>query len=360
MSKNYYEILGIDKKANKEEIKKAFRKLAHKYHPDKKGGDEEKFKEINEAYGILSDDKKRAEYDTYGRVFSTGGPQDNTGSGFGANPFGGQGFDGFNAGDFEGFDLGEIFGDFFGGGQRSSRRGRDISIDVEITFKESVFGIQRRILINKTTLCEKCKGSGAKSESDIITCSDCNGQGRIREVKKSFIGTFSVNSVCSRCQGKGKIPKNKCSSCGGVGLVKKEQEIAINIPAGIENGEMIRLGGEGEVTLGGTAGDLYVKIHVKKDPRFRKEGNDIVTDLNIKLTDALLGGEYNLETLDGNIKIKIPENASFGEILRIKEKGVHIDKNRRGNLLIKINIELPKKLSREARKKIEDLRKEGI
>lgn len=359
--KNYYEILGVDKKASKEEIKKAFRKLAHEYHPDKKSGSEEKFKEINEAYSILSDDKRRAEYDSYGRVFNNGaqaggfsgtGPFDFNWAGSGAEGFGGQ--------PFEGFDLGDIFGEFFGGGGQKNKRGRDISIDLEISFKESVFGTSRKVLIQKNSFCDLCAGSGAKKGTELNTCSVCNGQGKIREVKKSLIGSFSVNRTCDKCNGKGKIPKEKCKNCMGLGILRKSQEINIMIPAGIENGEMIRLSGEGEAASGGSSGDLYVKIYVKQDKNFKKEGNNLITDLNIKLSDALLGSEYNVETLDGNLKVKIPENISFGEILRVKGRGVPIGKNQRGDLYIKINIVLPKKLSRNAKKIIEDLKREGI
>jgi len=362
MSKSYYEILGVEKGADKEEIKKAFRKLAHKFHPDKKEGDEAKFKEINEAYSVLSDDKKRAEYDSYGRVFSTGTGDQNGAGGFaGGSPFEWGDFGGgFEGGDFDGFNIGDIFGDLFRGSRAKTRRGRDISIDLELSFKESVFGTQRKILIHKTATCDACSGTGAKAGVELITCKTCNGQGQIREVKKSFIGNFSVNRTCDKCHGKGKIPKEKCQKCSGLGIVKKEQEISINVPGGVESGEVIRLVGEGEAVSGGTSGDLYVKVYVKKDSQFRKERNNIITDLNIKLTDALLGGEYNLETLDGNLKIKIPENITFGETLRVKGKGVIYEKNHRGDLLIKINIELPKKLSKDAKKILENLRQEGI
>jgi molecular chaperone DnaJ len=355
MAKDYYTILGIERSASKDEIKKAFRKLAHKYHPDKSGGSEEKFKEINEAYTILSDDKKKAEYDSYGRTFSTGG------EGQGGFGFDGENFrwGGFEEG-FNGFDIGDIFGDIFGGGGRKQRRGRDISIDIEIPFKDSIFGSQRKVLIQKASTCNECQGSGAKVGTETLTCKTCNGQGKIREEKKSLIGSFSINRLCDHCAGRGTVPKEKCKTCLGLGIVRKQEEISVNIPAGIENGEMIRLAGKGEAVARGATADLYVKVHVKGETRFQKEGSNITTTLNVKLTDALLGGEYTLETLDGMVKIKVPENISFGEILRIKGKGVPIDKNQRGDLLIKINIELPQKLSRSAKKILGDLRKEGI
>jgi len=367
MPKNYYEILGITKGADKEEIKKAFRKLAHKYHPDKKGGDAEKFKEISEAYGILSDDKKRAEYDTYGRVFSDGSGGPGGPGGFNGD-FGGfdfsqftQGFGGQNGFSAE-FDLGDIFGDFFGGGngRQRARRGRDISIDIEIPFKESIFGTERNILLTKNSVCERCTGNGAEPGSSLKTCGTCNGKGKIHETKRSFIGTFSNVRPCNTCHGSGQIPEKKCSTCHGMGVLKRESEISVKIPSGINDGEMIRLSGAGEAIPGGAPGDLYIKIHVKPDPNFRKEGSNLVMDLHVKLSTALLGGEYTVKTLDGDIQVKVPENVSFNEILRIRGKGVPTDKNHRGDLLIKLHIDLPTKLSKEAKKLIESLRHEGI
>ncbi len=365
MSKDYYEILGVKKGADKEEIKKAFRNLAHKYHPDKKGGDEQKFKEVNEAYSVLSDDKRRADYDSYGKTWNGDGGFQGAG-GFNPSDFGFD-FSGFqnmggNAGGGEGFnfDLGDIFGDFFGGGRERVKRGRDISIDIELSFSESIFGTERKILLNKTSVCEVCGGSGASKGSEEITCKTCNGKGKIRETKRSFLGSFSSVRTCETCGGKGKVPKEKCSFCHGLGVKRKESEITVKIPYGIDDGEMIRLGGAGEAVANGTPGDLYVKVHVKRHQIWRKEGSDLVTDLKIKLSTALLGGEYPLQTLDGEIKVKIPEGASWGEILRIRGKGVPIDKNHRGDLLIKLNIELPNRLSREAKRLIEELKKEGI
>ncbi len=358
MAKDYYQTLGIDKKASKEDIKKAFRSLAHKYHPDKKTGDAEKFKEINEAYSILSDDQKRAQYDQFGSA----GP--NMG-GFGGGAGGFDGFDfsqftqGANGG-FE-FDFGDIFGDVFGGGgRRQPKRGRDISVDIEISFEESVFGVERTILLNKVSKCDTCSGTGAEKGTEQVTCEKCNGKGTIREVKRTFFGQFETTGVCENCNGKGKVPKVKCHTCHGHGILKKESEIKVKIPSGIENGEMIRLSGGGEAVSAGQNGDLYIKIHVKKHPVFRKDGVNLTMDLNIKLSTALLGGEETINTLDGAIKVKIPEGVSHGEILRIKSKGVPVERNGRGDILIKINIELPKKLSKEARKAIEGLRKEGF
>lgn len=351
MAKDYYKILGVEKGASAEDIKKAFRKLAHKHHPDK-GGDEAKFKEANEAYQILSDEKKRAEYDTYGQV----------GGGFsGAQQGGFSGFEGFGNQGFDGVDLNDIFGDFFGGGrQQQVRRGHDISVDIELTFAESIFGVERKIRITKISRCDVCGGTGGKPGSATKKCSDCNGQGRVQETKRSFLGTISQVRECSTCAGTGKIPEEKCTACKGRGVARKEEEIAIKVPAGIQSGEMVRLTGAGEAILNGKSGDLYVKIHIAPHPIFRREGSNISMNLIVKLSDALLGSNYEIETLDGTITVKIPKGVSSGEVLRVREKGVPIDSKRRGDLLIRLEIKTPTKLSRSAEKLIEELRKEGI
>lgn len=359
MKKDYYEILGVEKGANQEEIKKAFRKLAHKYHPDKGGGDADKFKEASEAYSVLSDEKKRAEYDTYGKSWNGGTSQ---GGGFGFGDFDFSDFAGQTGqGGFQDFDLGDIFGDIFGGGRREkTKRGRDISIDLAISFSESVFGVERKILITKTSICNECKGSGAKTGSETVTCNACNGKGKIHETKRSIFGTFSTQKECASCHGTGKIPREKCHKCKGAGVARGEEEIVVKIPAGVDNGEMVRLGGAGEAVRGGTSGDLYIKLHVEKHPTFRKEGSNLLMDLNVKLTQALLGGETTIKTLDGDLIIKIPEGVSHGEILRVRGKGVPTGRNSRGDIMIKINIQIPTKLSKNAKKIVEDLKKEGV
>ena len=352
-------MLGVEKSASKDEIKKAFHRLAHKYHPDKKGGDEKKFKEINEAYQILSDDKKRAEYDSYGRVFS------GAGGGQGQDY---QGFSGFDPGAFRDFDfgnmgnIGDIFSEFFTGGGmgESERRGRDISIELAIPLKESIFGTERRVLITKTGICKSCSGSGAKLGTDTKKCSTCNGQGKIHENKRSFIGTFTSVRICPECYGGGNVPSHPCDSCRGKGVGRAQEEITIRIPSEIKNGEIIRLSQMGEAVQGGVSGDLYVKIGVMADSIFTRDGNNILMNLNVKLTDALLGGEYAVHALDGDLKVKIPEGISPNEVLRIKGKGVPTGKNTRGDLLIKINIKLPSSPSKKVRQIIEELKKEGI
>jgi molecular chaperone DnaJ len=365
MAKDYYETLGIDKKASKDDVKKAFRTLAHKYHPDKKTGDDAKFKEINEAYSILSDDGKRAQYDQFGSTGPSSGFGGGQGGGFGGAGFGDFDFSQFTqggqGGNFE-FDFGDIFGSAFGGGntRRQAKRGRDISIDIELTFEESIFGVERTVLLNKVSKCDHCSGTGAEKGSEMSTCSTCNGNGQVREVKRTFFGQFETTATCEVCHGSGKVPKVKCSVCHGHGVLKKESEIKVKIPAGIDSGEMVRLTGGGEAISGGQTGDLYIKIHVKKHPLFKKDGQNLVMDLKVKLTDALLGGEMNLETLDGSLNLKIPEGVTHGEILRVKGKGVPNDRGSRGDILIRVSVTMPKKLSKEAKKAIETLKEEGV
>ncbi len=358
--RDYYEVLGVDKKASKDDIKKAFHKLAHKYHPDKKEGDADKFKEVSEAYSILADDKKRAEYDSYGRVF--GGPSGASGS---AGGFGGAGFDfsqfqdAFTQG---GFDMGDIFSDFFAGAGSTTRarRGRDISIDLELSFHDSIFGVKRSVLLAKTGVCDACQGSGAVMGTEMDTCKNCNGQGKVHESTNSFFGTITMVQPCRHCRGTGKVPREKCPTCRGEGVYKKQDEIEITVPSGIEGGEMIRLQGQGEAIAGGTAGDLYVKVHVKPDARFKKEGSNLVTELSVKLSDALLGAAYKIETLEGSEMVDIPQGVRHGETLTVKGKGVPQPRGKRGDLLVRIKINLPNKLSRNARALVEKLKEEGI
>ncbi len=359
MKKDYYEILGVDKSASQDEIKKAFRKIAHKYHPDKGSGNEAKFKEASEAYAVLSDEKKRQQYDTFG---SAGPNMGGGGGGFNPNDFDFSGFGGFGGG--EGFDFGDIFGDIdiFGGGRREKvKRGRDISIDIELDFKDAIFGVNRKVYVTKTSACSHCNGQGAEKGTETMTCGRCGGKGEIRETRNTFFGQFASNAVCSDCHGEGWIPKVKCSVCRGAGVLHKQTELSLDIPAGINNGEMVRFTGQGEAIRGGQAGDLYVKVHVKKHPHYTKEGHNLLTDIQIKLTDAVLGTEYKLETLDGQLVVKIPEGIQSGEVLRVKGKGVPFPKNgTRGDIYMTVNVTIPKKMSKTARKLMEDLKSEGV
>lgn len=353
--KNYYDILGVAKNASEDEIKRAFRKLAQKFHPDKKGGDEAKFKEVSEAYAILSDKKRRAEYDAYGRTFSGGGPQ----GGFGGFDF--SNFQGFGSGgqNME-FDLGDIFGEFFGGGQGRARRGRDISIDLELSFREAIFGTERRVLISKMSACTVCSGSGAKSGSKMTSCTMCNGKGEIRESRNSFFGAFTTSRTCPACSGKGSVPESPCEVCRGAGILKREEEIHVVVPAGVDDGEMIRMPGRGEALSGGSPGDLYVKLHVKADTKFIRDGHNLLTVLPIKLTDALLGGSYRIMTLDGEETVSLSAGITHGEQVRVRGKGVPYGRGNRGDLIVRVDIEFPKKLSRTAKELIEKLRTEGL
>lgn len=357
MAKDYYNVLGVDKKATEDDIKKAFRKLAHKHHPDK-GGSDEKFKEITEAYSVLSDAKKRREYDAYGQSFPGGAPQG------GPQGFGGFDFSqGFGQGGAD-FDFGDIFGDIFNGargGQVRTPRGRDISIDLEIPFKDAVFGTSRTVLLGKVSTCDLCKGSGAKAGTEMETCKTCNGSGRVHEMRNSILGQFSSVRACTACDGTGKIPKEKCAECKGHGVYRKEEEIKITIPAGIDNGEMIRLPQQGEAVKSGVAGDLYVKIHVKPHAVFRRDGSNLIMNLPVKLTDALLGSTVSIESIEGKtLEVKIPVMKRAEELLRVRGKGIPAGGSSRGDLIIRLEVALPNKLSSKAKKTVEELKTEGL
>lgn len=356
MKKDYYEILGVSKNASQDEIKKAFRKLAHEHHPDKKGGDDKRFKEISEAYAVLSDNTKRAQYDRFGDTSSFGGGGAQGFEGFDFGGFGGNGGFQFDMG-----DLGDMFGDIFGGGSRRSKqkKGNDIQVDIELDFKDAVFGVAKKISLNKVSVCKKCHGNGAEAKSEMATCHTCNGQGFIREIKRSIFGQVASERTCPDCFGVGAIPKNKCHECKGQGVHKQHEEIEVKIPSGIEHGEMLRVSEKGEMVRGGKAGDLYIKVYVKPHKLFKKEGINLVHVADIKLTDALLGVELPLETLDGKIGVTIPEGTKHGDVLKVRGKGVPYQ-NGRGDLLIKVLVNFPHKLSKAERKLVEELRKAGL
>lgn len=352
--RDYYKILGLERGASKDDIKKAFRKLAAQYHPDKKTGDEAKFKEVSEAYAVLGDEKKRAEYDNFGR-FAGGNGNFN-------------GFDWSNMGNFGSgveFDFGDIFenfGDMFGGfGRSRAKRGNDISIDIELALEEAVFGITRVVVLAKNSTCRDCKGSGAAPGSKTTSCSVCNGQGKLRETRQSILGNFTTVRECATCHGRGEVPQEKCKSCRGEGVLKQSDEIEIKIPAGIENGEVIRMTGRGEAIQGGQTGDLYIKIHVRPDRFIKRSGNDLSRSLSIKLSEALLGTKRAIETLDGTIEVNVPVGIKPGDVIRVKGKGVPSGRGMtRGDFLVKVDIEMPQKLSRKAKQLIEELKEEGL
>ncbi len=354
---DYYKVLGVDKKASKDEIKAAFRKLAHQYHPDKAGGDEKKFKELSEAYAVLSDDKKRAQYDAYGSAGPSGG-------GF-------SGFDGFDFsqfGDFQngqGFevnldDLFGGFGDIFGGGRSREKRGRDISIDIELTLKEAVFGVERRVRITKDDACEHCTGNGAEPGTKLVSCGTCGGKGSIVENQRSPFGVFSVSRVCPKCQGRKTVPEKPCTVCKGHGVKRKESEVNIAVPAGIEGGQVMRMQGMGEALLGGKPGDLYIKFHVREDRRIHRVGHNLVVELPIRVTDALLGNTFTIESLDGPVAVVVPPLKSVDEVIPLKGKWVPMGNGKRGDLLVQVRIELPHKLSKHTQEVLRTLKEEGI
>jgi len=366
MTTNFYDILGVSKGASDDEIKKAYRKLAHKYHPDKAGGNEAKFKEINEAYQVLSDKAKRQQYDQFGQTFqgAGGGP---AGGGFGQGGF-----------DFSGFDFGDIFGqarqgsggfedifsDIFGGNAKTRRktRGQDIQVDVEIDFSEMVKGTEKEIRLRKNVVCDRCQGLGAEPGVGTKTCPTCGGAGRIRKTARSFFGSFEQVVECPECHGEGMVPEKKCAKCGGEGRIKEEQVIKISIPAGIQDSQTISLQGRGEAGgRGSVPGDLYVTIHVRAHKKFERKGQDILSTEYILFSTAVLGGKVEIETIDGKLILKIPAGTKSGETFRIKNAGVpELQGRGRGNHLVMVVIQTPKSLSREQKELIEKLRNQGI
>jgi len=367
MTKDYYKTLGVPRNANKDEIKKAYRKLAHQFHPDK-GGNEAKFKEINEAYQILGDDSKRAQYDQFGQVFEGGkGPGQGgfewaPGSGFGGFGFGDDG----RSGDF---DFADIFEDVFsgfgfggGGGQRRSRKGRDIQIDIEIPFEEIIFGGRHNANLNKISVCEHCQGNGAEPGSKMQKCGVCQGKGRVEKVQRTFLGSLSQVVACAQCQGRGEIPETVCRECGGRGAARRQEAIEIFIPKGAEEGEVIKISGKGEASaIGGVPGDLFVKVHVRAHEIFSRQGNDLIMILPIRFSQAVLGNAVEIQTPDSAIKLKIPEGTESGDLLKVRGKGVPLSRGYgRGDLLVEIKVQTPRHLSKKAREGVERLKEEGI
>ena len=362
MSKDYYKILGVEKGATADEVKKAFKKAAMQHHPDRPGGDEKKFKEANEAYQVLSDADKRAKYDQFGSDFEQ---QGGFGGGAGWEDFmrsarGGQG-GGFQ---FEG-DLGDIFGEMFGGGGRSrgasrQSRGHDIQVDVDLEFKEAAFGIEKNIHLRKQSTCDVCGGNGAEPGSKLDTCSTCKGQGQVVQMQRTFLGAMQTVVTCSDCQGRGQKPSKKCKHCGGDGVLQKEENFNVKIPAGIDEGESIRLTGYGEAAPHGAAsGDLYVRAHIKPNKYFHREGFDVYTQSEINFPQAVLGDKIEVETIDGSVNLMVPEGIESGQLIKVKGHGItHLGRSSRGDQFVKIKIRVPKKISKDVRKKLEDLKKD--
>ncbi len=360
--KDYYQILGISRNASKDEIKKAYRKLAHKYHPDKSGGDEKKFKEINEAYQILSDDKKKNQYDQYGRVFEGGEYAGAKGQGFGSqwSDFGG-GFD------FDMGDIGDIFEEAFGfsssRGPEDKRKGESIEIDLQIPLKTTLKGEEKEFNLMKFVSCSRCLGSGAEPGTNRNQCFSCRGTGKVQQIKKTIFGSFTKVASCPECDGEGQKPDKPCNVCLGEGRVKKEEKIKVFIPAGVDSNQILKATGKGNAgKKGGQAGDLYIRINVKKDSVYKRKGDDLYRDLMINFSDAVFGGEKEFETVDGKkISVKIPSGTDSGKILKISNKGIpRFSGFGRGNLYLKLIIETPKKLTRKQKELIKEIKKEGL
>lgn len=356
---DYYVTLGVPKNASSDEIKKAFRKLAHQHHPDKSGGDEKKFKEINEAYQVLSDKEKRARYDQTGQDFHSQGSSGG-GQGFGgfSQQGGGSGFD------FSGTGFEDIFSDIFGGGGGRSHGGRtrsgsDIVVDIEISFEEMVQGVKKTVRLRKMSRCEVCFGTGGEPHSKEEQCSDCHGSGQVRRTVQTVFGTFAQAAICERCRGRGKMYKEKCHHCNGAGRMNREDEIDIEIPAGIHDEQTVSLSGQGAAGEDGApSGDLFVNVHIRPHKTLKRNGDDIVSELTITFTQAVLGDKVSVMTIDGDMTMKIPAGTQPGEVFRIRGKGVpHLGHFGRGDHLVTITLFVPKHISREQKSLIEKLGK---
>lgn len=351
--RDYYEVLGVGKGASDDEIKKAFRKGAIKHHPDKEGGDEAKFKEINEAYEVLKDSQKRQRYDQFGHA-GVGGAS----GGGGAGGFGG--FEDIFGGAGAPVDLGDIFGSFFGGGQRSGRsgpaRGSDVQVEVAIDFEDAIFGVEKELKMDLQDTCEHCKGTTAEPGHDMKTCETCKGSGQVTHVQNTVFGAIRQQSVCQTCRGQGKQPEKTCTSCKGRGVEHKTKKVTVKIPAGIQDGATIRLREMGEAALGGGKGDLYVLVTVRPHKEFTREGDLILSSETISMYEAALGTEVDVQTVDGEVTMKVPAGTQPGTDFKLKDHGVpHIRGKGRGDHIVRIDVEIPKKLSKKDRKILENL-----
>ncbi|MDP3947650.1 MAG: molecular chaperone DnaJ [bacterium] len=344
--RDYYEVLGIDRNATDEKIKGAFRKLAFKHHPDHnhEDGAEEKFKEVNEAYQVLSDPEKRATYDRFGHGGSEG--------------LFGQGFEGF---DFGGF--GDIFDAFFGGATTATRqapqRGADLHYRITITFEEAALGAEKEIEISRTEYCPLCQGNGHQPNSQPSRCSSCNGSGQVRQVRQSIFGRFTNITTCPQCNGEGRIITDPCRQCRGTGKEKHQRSIRVKIPAGVEDGSRIRLSGEGDAGVkSGSSGNLYLSLSVKQHEFFQRDGDNILYELPISFTQAALGAEVEVPTLEGNVRLKFPAGSQTGEVFRLKNKGIpHLNGRGRGDQLVRLRVVTPESLTKKQRQLFEELAK---
>lgn len=367
MAKDYYDILGVSKTASSDEIKRAFRKKAHQYHPDKGTGDEEKFKEVNEAYQVLGNKEKREQYDQFGSTYDDmrrngggfGGARGPFGAGAGnGGGFNGQGFDFGNIN-----DLGDIFSEFFGGAQGASRPrgpkpGRDMELEMAVDFEEAVFGVEKTITIDIQDTCETCTGTGAKPGSAIDTCATCRGSGQVQQIRNAFLGQIRTAAICPECNGEGKIPKERCVACKGVGVSFKRKNLTVEIPGGIQDGQTIRLSGRGEAgPRGGGKGDVYIHVRVRPSKEFQREGNDIHSEIEISMAQAALGDDVRVKTVDGEGTLTIPAGTQSGSALKIRGKGARVLSGAgRGDHIVTVRVKTPKKLSRQQKKLFEELK----
>lgn len=355
--RDYYEVLGVSKDASADEIKKAFRRLAIQYHPDKEGGDEDKFKEVNEAYEILKDSSKRQRYDQFGHA-GVGSSAASDG-----NPFGGFG-GGQNVNfDFGDLGLGDIFENFFGGGgsraSQKQRRGRDIEARVEVSFEDAIFGAEVDLALNLEDSCEHCKGTTVEPGHELKTCPSCQGSGQTVRVAKTIFGNIQQAMICSQCKGMGKVPEKICSQCKGRGTERKEQKVTLKVPAGIDDGAVIRLREHGEAVANGPKGDLYVNIRVKPHKKFTREGDLILSEEHVSMIDAALGTELDVETVDGPVRMKVPGGTQSGTDFKLSGHGVpHLRSDARGSHIVTIVVDTPTKLSKRQKELLEEFQQE--
>jgi len=355
MSKrDYYEVLGVAKGASADELKKAFRRAAVQHHPDKEGGSEEKFKEINEAYDVLKDAQKRQRYDQFGHAGVGGASGGSGGYSGGGNPF-----EGFNSQSFDfGDGLGDIFNQFFGGGggqrQQAAQRGRDVEVTLQLTFEEAIFGLETDIDLDMDDECPHCHGTTVEPGHDMKTCPTCKGAGQQTRVMNTMFGAIQQSVVCPTCNGRGKVPEKECTVCHGKGTQRKKQSIKLKIPAGIDDGSTIRLTGRGEAITDGKKGDLYVHIRVKAHKHFTREGDIVLSEEHVGMIDATLGVEIDVETVDGVVRMKVPAGTQSGTDFKLSGHGVpHVNSDRRGPHIVNIIVDTPTKLSKKQREILE-------
>ncbi|MDD2696777.1 MAG: molecular chaperone DnaJ [Candidatus Pacebacteria bacterium] len=362
--KDYYQILGISRQASQDEIKKAYYKLAHKYHPDK-GGDEKKFKEISEAYRILSNKERKAQYDKFGRVFE-GAPEGEPGSDFqwswGRPDFD---FEDIFRNDFG--DLGEIMEDLFGFGtpkrKKDLKRGKDIEVELEISLEDTLKGKEKEISLYKFITCSRCQGKGAEPGTVIKECFSCRGTGEVQQIKRTPLGSFTRVTTCPECGGEGVHPEKPCNVCKGEGRLEGQEQIKVFVPAGVDTNQVIKIEGKGEAgKRGGKAGDLYVRILVKNHPVFERKGDDLYTRVPISFTQAALGDEVEIAILEGTkILLEVPVGTESGKVLRISNKGVpRFSGYGRGNLYVELIVKTPKRLTKTQKELLERLKREGL